>query len=39
LGDDFGTRADIDARELGIGDQFSRLGLVQLDHQLRVVDH
>ena len=39
LGDDFGTRADIDARQLGIGNQFFRLGLMQLGKQLRVVDH
>jgi hypothetical protein len=39
LGDDLGTRTDIDARQLGIGDQLFRLGLVQLGDQLRVVDH
>jgi hypothetical protein len=39
LGDDLGTRAHIDARQLGIGNQFFRLGLMQLGNQLRVVDH
>jgi hypothetical protein len=39
LGDDLGPRADIDARQLRIGDQLFRLGLVQLRDELRFVDH